>query len=135
MSERRAHSLCWRVLGCGPTLAHRHGGLVAAWPAQGGSAPEGVAVFYRRSRFRARDHHGVLLRDCFAEGGRAAPLLRPARAAAGKGCEAVTKLSTVVQLCALEERQSRRLLAVANMHLFYHKDAAHIRSLQAAATS
>lgn len=102
-----------------------------------GAVREGEALFFKEDRFTLQAHRNVQLRDVFVAAGEGAyglevadylarfPVLR----------HALGKVGTIAQLALLvpkeEEGGTKGLppILVINTHLFYHGDAAHIRTL------
>lgn len=97
--------------------------------AQKGQSGEGVACFYRQDRFE-------LIQSFVLNIGENIPKL-PEFSELWRKIESNTKLaaricdlSTTLQLILLKSVENNELIAVANIHLYFHPDADHIRLLQ-----
>lgn len=103
-----------------------------AYVRKANNAPDGCALFWRRSRFQA-EAAPFELRLCGAVGGM--PGLAVSTAAAMEAHDSTKRIfaeiTTVAQGVLLRDLavDGKRLL-VANTHLFYHPEANHIRLLQ-----
>ena len=118
-----------------PVLAdHGYDGL---HDLKGGKVSEGVATFWRKSRFRCLDHRRVVVADAIEND----PLFADVK----KWVDAnevlrndVLKRTTAVQTVVLEVAESlssssstvKRGLVVGNTHLYFRPDADHIRLIQ-----
>nr|XP_037283961.1 2',5'-phosphodiesterase 12-like [Rhipicephalus microplus] len=92
---------------------------------------EGVACFYRLSKFRALHERSIVLATEMTQ----EPVLSDILASINKNeqlRDRILSLPTALQILLLEPLEMPgRLLLVANTHLYYHPDSDHIRLLQA----
>ncbi|KAH6944668.1 hypothetical protein HPB50_004445 [Hyalomma asiaticum] len=92
---------------------------------------EGVACFYRLSKFRALHEHSIVLATEMTQ----EPVLSDILESINKNehlRDRILNLPTALQILLLEPLEMPgRLLLVANTHLYYHPDSDHIRLLQA----
>uniref|UniRef100_L7LZY6 2',5'-phosphodiesterase 12 n=1 Tax=Rhipicephalus pulchellus TaxID=72859 RepID=L7LZY6_RHIPC len=92
---------------------------------------EGVACFYRLSKFRALHERSIVLATEMTQ----EPVLSDILASINKNeqlRDRILNLPTALQILLLEPLEMPgRLLLVANTHLYYHPDSDHIRLLQA----
>ncbi|CAM9612878.1 unnamed protein product [Discosporangium mesarthrocarpum] len=112
-----------------PLLGHE--GFHGLFKNKSGSSPEGVALFFRRSKLRHRSSHDLVLKDAIPAMDEFQPLLDalPHLKSLVEG-----KLTTVAQVVVLSVEGSPGVrLVVANTHLYFHPQAAHIRVMQLAA--
>ena len=112
-----------------PVLArHDLGGL---FDKKGGTVDEGLAVFYRKSRFKLVSDDNVVLSDALDTRPVFADIwdcVRANEALADRMKKRTTALKTVV----LESNdEPGRLVVVGNTHLYFKPDADHVRLLQA----
>ncbi|KAM8930772.1 2',5'-phosphodiesterase 12 [Pelodytes ibericus] len=93
---------------------------------------EGLATFYRRSRFRLLSRHDIVLRTALREDPRHAALLeRLARYPAAR--ERVLNRNTALQVTVLQSTtEPVRHICVANIHLYFHPKGGNIRLIQLA---
>ncbi|XP_032598898.1 2',5'-phosphodiesterase 12 [Drosophila grimshawi] len=94
-----------------------------------GNCAEGIAIFYRSSRFKLLNKYDLHLGDNLSTLPIFAGLwnkIKQNEMLALRICER----STTLQLCLLQLKDSGRYLLVANTHLYFHPDADHIRLLQ-----
>ncbi|KAH8412901.1 hypothetical protein KR009_006695 [Drosophila setifemur] len=94
-----------------------------------GEAPEGVAIFYRTSRFELLKSHILNIGNNLST----LPIftdlwnkIKDNTQLAKRICER----STTVEIALLKMRATENYLLVANTHLYFHPDADHIRLLQ-----
>lgn len=95
-----------------------------------GTCAEGIAMFYRASRFKLLNTYVLHLGDNLSSLPIFAPLwnkIKHNQQLAKRICER----STTLQLCLFQLKETNRYLMVANTHLYFHPDADHIRLLQA----
>ncbi|KAH8241525.1 hypothetical protein KR026_010129 [Drosophila bipectinata] len=96
---------------------------------QKGDCPEGVAIFYRTSRFELIQSHTLNL-------GKNIPTLDIFQSlwskikSNGQLAKRICDRTTTVQICLLKVKDSDHFVLVANTHLYFHPDADHIRLLQ-----
>ncbi|XP_050046824.1 2',5'-phosphodiesterase 12 [Dermacentor andersoni] len=92
---------------------------------------EGVACFFRLSKFRALHERSIVLATEMTQ----EPALSDILASINKNehlRDRILNLPTALQILLLEPLElPGRLLLVANTHLYYHPDSDHIRLLQA----
>lgn len=92
---------------------------------------EGVACFFRLSKFRALHERSIVLATEMTQ----EPVLSDILASINKNehlRDRILSLPTALQILLLEPLElPGRLLLVANTHLYYHPDSDHIRLLQA----
>lgn len=98
---------------------------------KGGKVSEGVAAFWRNSRFRSIDHRRLVVADAIENEERFAHIKR---------CitenellkDDILKRTTAVQTVVLEDISSngKRGFVVGNTHLYFRPDADHIRLVQ-----
>lgn len=92
---------------------------------------EGVACFYRLSKFRALHERSIVLATEMTQ----EPVLSDILESVNKNehlRDRILNLPTALQILLLEPLEMPgRLLLVANTHLYYHPDSDHIRLLQA----
>ena len=101
---------------------------------KGGKVSEGVATFWRKSRFRCLDHRRVVVADAIEND----PLFADVKKCVDANevlRNDVLKRTTAVQTVVLEEAESssstgKRGLVVGNTHLYFRPDADHIRLIQ-----
>ncbi|XP_064542410.1 2',5'-phosphodiesterase 12 [Drosophila montana] len=94
-----------------------------------GACAEGIALFYRKSRFQLLHNYVLHLGDNISTLPIFAPLwnrIKHNEQLAKRICDR----STTLQLCLLQLRETGRYVLVANTHLYFHPDADHIRLLQ-----
>ncbi|KAH8302544.1 hypothetical protein KR044_008133 [Drosophila immigrans] len=94
-----------------------------------GKVAEGIALFYRSSRFELLNTYVLHLGDNISSLPIFAPLwqkIKHNEQLASRICDR----STTLQLCLFQLRDSKRYVLVANTHLYFHPDADHIRLLQ-----
>lgn len=95
-----------------------------------GTCAEGIAMFYRSSRFKLLNTYVLHLGDNISSLPIFAPLwnkIKDNKQLATRICDR----STTLQLCLFQIKETNRYLMVANTHLYFHPDADHIRLLQA----
>ncbi|KAH8365648.1 hypothetical protein KR093_003098 [Drosophila rubida] len=94
-----------------------------------GKCAEGIAMFYRTSRFELLHKYELHLGDNISSLPIFAPLwqrIKHNEQLASRICDR----STTLQLCLFQLKDTKRYLLVANTHLYFHPDADHIRLLQ-----
>ncbi|XP_030381326.1 2',5'-phosphodiesterase 12 isoform X2 [Scaptodrosophila lebanonensis] len=94
-----------------------------------GTCAEGVAIFFRTSRFELVSSFVLHLGKVISR----LPIFAPLWNKIKDNPRLVTRIcdrSTTLQLCLLKMKGTDRFILVANTHLYYHPDADHIRLLQ-----
>lgn len=95
-----------------------------------GTTPEGVATFYRTDRFELLEHHGLNLGQTVNSHPATKELWQKLQSNE-KLTERLTDLATTLQVLVLRSKEfPKRIVTVANTHLYFHPDADHIRLLQ-----
>lgn len=97
-----------------------------------GKQHEGLATFYRASRFQLLSQHDVTLGQALASDPLHTHLLQDV-AANPSVQEKVLHRSTTLQVCVLQSLEDpSRKVCVANTHLYWHPKGGHIRLIQIA---
>ncbi|XP_018411772.1 PREDICTED: 2',5'-phosphodiesterase 12 [Nanorana parkeri] len=93
---------------------------------------EGLATFYRRSRYRLCSQHDVLIGEALTEDPLHRPLLEQlSRYSAAK--EKVLQRSSALQVTVLEStKDPSKKICLANTHLYFHPNGGNIRLIQMA---
>lgn len=94
-----------------------------------GTCAEGIAMFYRSSRFDLLNTYVLHLGDNISS----LPIFTPLWNKIKDNKQLATRIcdrSTTLQLCLLQLKDTKRYVMVANTHLYFHPDADHIRLLQ-----
>ncbi|KAM9364312.1 2',5'-phosphodiesterase 12 [Pholidichthys leucotaenia] len=93
---------------------------------------EGLATFYRRSKFRLLSSHDITLSKALTSDPIHADLLEKISADAALK-EKILQRSTSLQVCVLEDLNNpSRSICVANTHLYWHPKGGNIRLVQMA---
>lgn len=91
---------------------------------------EGLATFFRRSRFRFLSSHDVVLSEALSSNPLHSDLLRNLSSKPDLK-EKVLQRSTSLQVCILQDvLQPDRALCVANTHLYFHPTGGNVRLVQ-----
>ncbi|XP_028303774.1 2',5'-phosphodiesterase 12 isoform X2 [Gouania willdenowi] len=91
---------------------------------------EGLATFYRRSRFRLLSRHDITLSEALTSDPAHSELLQTVSENDFLR-EKMMKRSTVLQVSVLQDlHQSERRLCVANTHLYWHPKGSSVRLVQ-----
>ncbi|XP_076003276.1 2',5'-phosphodiesterase 12 [Genypterus blacodes] len=91
---------------------------------------EGLATFYRRSKYKLLSHHDIVLSQALTSDPIHAQLLAKVSAHASLKDKLIQR-STALQVCVLEELNApSRKLCVANTHLYWHPKGGNIRLFQ-----
>lgn len=96
---------------------------------QKGEVPEGVAIFFRTSRFELIQSYTLNLGKNIPT----LPIFESLWSKIKSNDQLATRIcdrSTTVQICLLKVKDSDNYVLVANTHLYFHPDADHIRLLQ-----
>ncbi|KAL7734165.1 hypothetical protein ACLKA6_011845 [Drosophila palustris] len=94
-----------------------------------GTCAEGIAMFYRSSRFELLNTYVLHLGDNISSLPIFATLwnkIKDNKQLATRICDR----STTLQLCLFQLKNTKRYVMAANTHLYFHPDADHIRLLQ-----
>ncbi|XP_016987842.1 2',5'-phosphodiesterase 12 [Drosophila rhopaloa] len=94
-----------------------------------GSCAEGVAIFFRTSRFELLDSKVTHLGSCISE----LPVFESLWNQIKENTQLAKRIcdrSTTLQTCLLRVKETDKYVLVANTHLYFHPDADHIRLLQ-----
>ncbi|XP_034106923.1 2',5'-phosphodiesterase 12 [Drosophila albomicans] len=94
-----------------------------------GKVAEGIALFYRTSRFELLNTYVLHLGDNISS----LPIFAPLWQKIKHNEQLATRIcdrSTTLQLCLFQLKGTKRYVMVANTHLYFHPDADHIRLLQ-----
>ncbi|XP_051933017.1 2',5'-phosphodiesterase 12 [Hippocampus zosterae] len=93
---------------------------------------EGLATFYRRTRFKLLSCHDITLSEALTSDAAHAELLE--RLSANDALrEKIVKRSTALQVSVLEDlHQAGRKVCVANTHLYWHPQGGNVRLVQMA---
>ncbi|XP_034481423.1 2',5'-phosphodiesterase 12 [Drosophila innubila] len=94
-----------------------------------GTCAEGIAMFYRSSRFELLNSYVLHLGDNIGSLPIFAPLWNKIKGNE-KLATRICDRSTTLQLCLFQLKDTKRYVMVANTHLYFHPDADHIRLLQ-----
>ncbi|XP_052812801.1 2',5'-phosphodiesterase 12-like [Mya arenaria] len=95
-----------------------------------GGVREGSAIFFRMSKFRLVEEHSTLLKD-FMETDKSCQDLVKQTYAVPALKEMLETRSTIIHVAALEPvDRPGQILLVANTHLYFHPDFAHVRLIQ-----
>lgn len=106
-------------------------GLKGFYTEKGGNMAEGLACFYRTSKFRCLDNQSIILSKALADVSYLADVLYSISQNSQLQERMLTR-PTALQVVLLEcIEKKERLLLVANTHLYFHPDSDHIRLLQA----
>ncbi|XP_026162807.1 2',5'-phosphodiesterase 12 [Mastacembelus armatus] len=91
---------------------------------------EGLATFYRRSRFRLLSRHDIALSEALTSDPNHSELLE--RVSANSVLkERILKRSTALQVSVLEDlNKPGRMVCVANTHLYWHPKGGNVRLVQ-----
>uniref|UniRef100_A0A3Q2QWS3 2',5'-phosphodiesterase 12 n=1 Tax=Fundulus heteroclitus TaxID=8078 RepID=A0A3Q2QWS3_FUNHE len=91
---------------------------------------EGLATFYRRSKFRLLSRHDVMLSEALASDPSHGPLLERL-SANGDLKDRILQRSTSLQVSVLEDLvKPGRKVCVANTHLYWHPKGGNVRLVQ-----
>lgn len=94
-----------------------------------GTCAEGVAIFFRKSRFELVESHVLHLGSKIPE----LPIFESLWNKIKTNEQLATRIcdrSTTLQTCLLKIKETNQYILVANTHLYFHPDADHIRLLQ-----
>ncbi|XP_068109814.1 2',5'-phosphodiesterase 12 [Hyperolius riggenbachi] len=93
---------------------------------------EGLATFYRRSRYRLCSQHDILLGESLTQEPRHQPLLETlSQYTAAR--DKVLQRSSALQVSVLESTsEPSRKICIANTHLYFHPNGGNIRLIQIA---
>lgn len=109
-----------------PLLGHLdYGGNMAL---KGGEVAEGLAFFYNKTRFKLLESQRIV----FSEHLQTDPLFVDIWEKISKNEKLATRIlerSTTLQLNVVESLEHNEVLVIANIHLYFHPDADHIRLL------
>lgn len=107
-------------------------GLTGVFNAKGGQVAEGLACFYRDSKFKLIESHSIILSDAI----KTEPVLQDLYSKIlenEKLAERFLSRTTALQVALLESLQvPKKRLLVGNTHLYFHPNSDNIRLLQAA---
>ncbi|XP_007908986.1 2',5'-phosphodiesterase 12 [Callorhinchus milii] len=92
---------------------------------------EGLATFYRTSRYQLLDQHDVIFSEALGSDSIHSDLLEKVSSNPILK-EKVLHRSTVLQVCILQSVKNSKKLCVANTHLYWHPKGGHIRLIQIA---
>ncbi|CAG5977886.1 unnamed protein product [Menidia menidia] len=90
---------------------------------------EGLATFYRRSKFRLLSSHDITLSEALSSDPTHSQLLEKVSANGGLK-EKILHRSTALQVAVLEDLQGGRKVCVANTHLYWHPKGGNVRLVQ-----
>ncbi|XP_064485164.1 2',5'-phosphodiesterase 12-like [Ornithodoros turicata] len=106
-------------------------GLNGFYTEKGGNLAEGMACFYRASKFRCLEKESIILSKTLAEVTYLSDILYSINQNTQLR-DRMLNLPTALQVVLLECVENKnRFLLVANTHLYFHPDSDHIRLLQA----
>ncbi|KFM61949.1 2',5'-phosphodiesterase 12, partial [Stegodyphus mimosarum] len=108
----------------------RLAGFDGFYAKKGGRRFEGVATFYRTSKYRVLDNYRMLLNEIVRE----KEVFLNLTSKVSGNCKTMSTLlaqDTVIQAILLEDFNGRKIL-VANTHLYSNKDTPEVRLIQAA---
>ncbi|KAK3085717.1 hypothetical protein FSP39_007770 [Pinctada imbricata] len=107
-------------------------GFQGCYKEKQGSVREGEAIFYRTSKFRLLGEHNINLTEQLKSDPKFSHILKKVSTSKAVMTE-LEQRGTVLQVAVLESiEEPGRKLCVANTHLFFHRDADHIRVIQGA---
>ncbi|KAH8281902.1 hypothetical protein KR054_003969 [Drosophila jambulina] len=123
--DQKIFDIDFKEILCGPSLNY-HGIM-----APKGTCAEGVAIFFRKSRFELVESQVLHLGSKIPE----LTIFNSLWSKIKVNEQLATRIcdrSTTLQTCLLKIKDTNRYILVANTHLYFHPDADHIRLLQMA---